>query len=1029
MKLSADLKNQKKNTDQPEADAQNDLLDDPIRTRVEYHRDGVALMPRAGEETRAVAYWVMSPVTASMETKTRCRPVRQIYQPPPEDEAPKERLDCTCPGRYPDATCDHMKQLINAVDTARSVPSPEEFAARFKASVWFRLAELLHGWNRLKRSSVTVEFHEGGENEGDKLLVFRLNGSLLLSRSSSGGDVRRLAERLCVQPPGADKAFPIRAVVLKRLRGMTQTEEERRMSRKGMRSRRQSFEEGFWYRVFYHCFHEFGPAPYAFRSMPDEKSGGIPGHLTISCQMTGGDVESDFRFAVPGKYAEQVLACLTKGAKQPVKVPPRPRPARLINHVSLENGRDLAIRPVLLLTGADGEARRIDTTAVTIMRYGQLLHVAEMDMMIRPDAPLPPDWEPGNEPSIVRHDFIPYFLARNEDILFSDSYEIDPEVKGLNILGDVDSVRFRPDAVERDWCWLSVRYGFGGSELCLAELIAARKAGKQYVETPEGWVKCDTPALREITRIAEELTSRDEEETGDRIAVSWKDLFRLNAVSGLQPEVVGNDVNAETVARFLDMKPSQPPPEPELTSRLRTYQVVGLHWLWWLYENRLGGLLCDDMGLGKTHQVMALMDAVRQAEADGAKFLVVCPTTVMSHWEMKIRDHAPRLSAVVHHGIGRHLKADAASADVVITSYGVLLRDIEVFRDIRFSVAVFDEIQQLKNPDTKTYKAATALNAAFTIGMTGTPIENSVKELKALMDVVVPGFLGSDRSFKERYVPRKDISTHTGELRRLIYPFTLRRLKKTVLDELPEKIEDIRFCELSDDQISLYRDAVAAGGNALLVELGDDSRTIPYIHVFALLTLLKQICDHPAIVSPDPLSYDGFISGKWELFKELLAECLDSGQKVVVYSQFVGMIEIMTDYLEQEGIGHVALTGASRNRGRLIERFNTDPDCRVFVGSLKAGGTGIDLVAGSVVIHYDRWWNAAKEDQATDRVHRIGQQRGVQVFKLVTAGTLEDKISAIIEGKRALMESIVREDDPGLLKSFSREELIDMLKF
>ena len=200
------------------------------------------------------------------------------------------------------------------------------------------------------------------------------------------------------------------------------------------------------------------------------------------------------------------------------------------------------------------------------------------------------------------------------------------------------------------------------------------------------------------------------------------------------------------------------------------------------------------------------------------------------------------------------------------------------------------------------------------------------------------------------------------------------------------------------------------------------------MHIFALLSLLKQICNHPALVEGAVEDYERYASGKWELFKELLEECLDSGQKVVVYSQYLGMIRIMERYLESRGVEHAVLTGKSRNRGEIIERFNNDPACRVYVGSLRAGGTGIDLVAASVVIHYDRWWNAAKEDQATDRVHRIGQKRGVQVFKLVTEGTLEEKIAALIEKKRNLMDHVVKETDPGLLKSLTKEELIELLQ-
>jgi SNF2 family DNA or RNA helicase len=268
------------------------------------------------------------------------------------------------------------------------------------------------------------------------------------------------------------------------------------------------------------------------------------------------------------------------------------------------------------------------------------------------------------------------------------------------------------------------------------------------------------------------------------------------------------------------------------------------------------------------------------------------------------------------------------------------------------------------------------------------------------------------------------------ELRRLISPVTLRRRKETVLQDLPPKIEDIRTCTLSEDQVRLYREAVDRQAPSLLSSLKNSREKVPYIHIFALLTLLKQICDHPALLRDKSVGgTESYGSGKWDLFEEILAECLDSGQKVVVYSQFLGMIEIMEKYLQAQRISFVTLTGKSRNRGEIISRFNEDPDRKVYLGSLKAGGTGIDLVAASVVIHYDRWWNAAKEDQATDRVHRIGQRRGVQVFKLVTVGTLEEKIAAIIEKKRHLMESVVKETDPTFLKTFTREELIQLLTF
>ncbi|HDZ23909.1 MAG TPA: DEAD/DEAH box helicase, partial [Desulfobacteraceae bacterium] len=405
-------------------------------------------------------------------------------------------------------------------------------------------------------------------------------------------------------------------------------------------------------------------------------------------------------------------------------------------------------------------------------------------------------------------------------------------------------------------------------------------------------------------------------------------------------------------------------------------------------------------------------------------------TTVLSHWSAKIREHAPGLSATVYHGLERNLSRALEDTHILLTSYGILMRDIEKLKAIPFFMAVFDEIQHIKNPETLTHRAARELDARIKLGLTGTPIENHLGELKALIDLTVPGYLGKDSDFEARYtVP---IQTHADrekeeELRKLISPFTLRRLKKSVLAELPEKIEDIRTCRLSDDQVRLYREVIVSKAKPILGTIQNSAERIPYMHVFAILNLLKQICNHPAMLENSTNDFDKYQSGKWELFKELLSEGLESGQKIVVYSQFLKTLELMQSHLKDQQIGHTILTGSSRNRGKIIEQFNNDPDCRVFLGSLKAGGMGIDLVGGSVVIHYDRWWNAAREDQATDRVHRIGQVRGVQVFKLVTEGTLEEKISAIIEKKRNLMESIIKEDDANMLKLFSRDELIEML--
>jgi SNF2 family DNA or RNA helicase len=613
----------------------------------------------------------------------------------------------------------------------------------------------------------------------------------------------------------------------------------------------------------------------------------------------------------------------------------------------------------------------------------------------------------------------------------STAFLVDESIQRLEILKKFDRLKITPRVLERDWLWLSIDYGAGNQSIALAEILKARREKQRYLATGQGWVDCHSPQFDILDLLAQDQTGGQPAQDGQAIRLRRTDLLRLNAAEGRQLDIDGDSRPAAELKKFLDF--SSVAPLPDISDRitpLRSYQVRGAEWLWFLFENGFGGLLCDDMGLGKTHQVMALMTALHLQHRKTAPFLVVCPTTVISHWQKKITEHAPDLIPGVYHGPERNLERLLAECNIVLTSYGILLRDIEKIKPVTFSLAVFDEIQYIKNSATRTYRAATAVRTQMSLGLTGTPIENSVTELKALMDLTTPGYLGSDADFIHRYAEPIEAEQHAArrdELSRLVAPFTLRRLKQSVLTELPAKIEDLRTCRLSDDQVKLYRDAVETRGRDLRQVLDSDEQPVPYMHIFALLNLLKQICDHPALVEKDVENYGQYGSGKWDLFCELLVESLDSGQKVVVYSQYLGMIDIIEAFLRELKVDFVSLTGKSRNRGAIIERFNEQDDCRVYVGSLRAGGTGIDLVAASVVIHYDRWWNAAKEDQATDRVHRIGQRRGVQVFKLVTEGTLEEKIAAIIAKKRQLQDSVVKEDDPGLLKSFTREELIELM--
>jgi SNF2 family DNA or RNA helicase len=473
--------------------------------------------------------------------------------------------------------------------------------------------------------------------------------------------------------------------------------------------------------------------------------------------------------------------------------------------------------------------------------------------------------------------------------------------------------------------------------------------------------------------------------------------------------VFRGDESTEAVFRVFDElhDASAAPTPATLGIDLYGYQQTGYHWLWLLQQNGFGGLLCDDMGLGKTHQAMALIRAMTKVDS-GASVLIVCPTSVIDHWREKLARYLPDVPFTIHYGAGRSVRRDAR---LIVTSYGVLRSDLDRLRGRTFDLLIVDEIQTIKNAETATHQALRAIDRRIAIGLTGTPVENHERELKTLVDFVVPGYL--PETVNDRRL-----------LQRLVRPFVLRRTKAQVLPELPPKIVDKRYCELMPEQRAIYRSVIESRAEPLRAQLRAGAK-IPYIHVFAALNYLKQICNHPASLR-GPLGAD-VPSGKWELFTELLDECMTSGLKVVVFSQYLSMLELIEQHLERNAIGFASIKGATRERGAEVKRFRDDPDCRVFTASLRAAGVGIDLTSASVVIHYDRWWNQAREDQATDRVHRLGQNKGVQVIKLITRHTLEEKIDALVESKAALAHDLVQSDDPALVKQFTPEELDQLL--
>lgn len=517
------------------------------------------------------------------------------------------------------------------------------------------------------------------------------------------------------------------------------------------------------------------------------------------------------------------------------------------------------------------------------------------------------------------------------------------------------------------------------------------------------------------------------------IRLNTLEWARLSAFEELQPPKGDDPVSIETRHLLDELGRFETTLLPDITglkSTLRPYQEQGVHWLWFLYCHGLSGLLCDDMGLGKTHQAMALLAAIINLDPEKRnKYLVVCPTSVIYHWQELLKRFLPEIRVCTYYGISRSLDDFDTSYDLLLTSYGILRSGRELLREISFEAAFFDEIQVAKNYASQTHQALRCINAKMRLGLTGTPIENRLREIKSLFDIVLPSYMPSDAVFRDLFIGpiEKDNDEEKKELLgRLIKPFILRRKKSEVLKDLPEKIEEISYCDLSSEQRDLYNEVANQMRETVYRDLKDESKPVPYLHVFSALSKMKQICDHPALIDGEIKQYQKRASGKWDLFVELLYEARESGQKVVVFSQYLGMLSIIESHLKKKGIGYASIKGSTRDRSEQLRKFREDPACEVFVASLLSAGVGIDLTVASIVIHYDRWWNPAKENQATDRVHRIGQSRGVQVFKLVTKNTIEEHIHEIIERKKGLLEQIVGADDQ--INYLSREELLKVFE-
>ncbi len=733
-----------------------------------------------------------------------------------------------------------------------------------------------------------------------------------------------------------------------------------------------------------------------------------------------------FKLAVPKARTPDLLDCLARLGRGKIL-----GPAEAITSIYFDaDGASLVITPSLKL----GDGRIFKRKTLEPERYGRYYYLnGEGFLPVKEQKKEHIMGASVTKNTVIAPNQVPAFLRQNQIALQAEENDVDPALSGFSLIHIPNKVELLSCKIDKDWCYLSGHYGIGNKNISLQKLLSARQEGLKFLPSKGEWLKLTGGSLEWLYNLDKDRIWQDPAKKKEGIRLTRQELLKLSAIiPSLKINIRAQKERAD-LEKLLDIESWQDHQNlPVKSDHLRAYQLNGLAWLYQLYRYRLGGILADDMGLGKTHQTLSFFQAALAGSPEKKRFLVVCPASVASHWLEKANKFYPDLDVFIHHGSNRRLKK-ALDHTVIITTYGIVRRDANELSATLFDAIVLDEVQQAKNKKTDIYQAVKKLQGQMTIGLTGTPLENTVLDLKAIFDLCQPGFLGNDIQFKKNFVnPIEDRGDRKKEesLVKLIHPFLLRRTREQVLPELPDVIEDFRTCELSDDQVRLYREIIGGRGRMILQKLANESKEggTTYMELLAIINYLKQVCDHPCLLEGCQ-EFSRYRSGKWELFVELLNECLANSMKVVVFSHYTKMLDIIEAYLKDADIEFCGLRGdfTLQKRKKMIHRFNTDPDCRVFSASLLAGGVGVDLTAAQAVIHYDRWWNAAREDQATARVHRLGQKHVVQVFKLITSGTLEEKIHQLIEKKREMAHNLIREDDASIIKELSKKELLDLL--
>jgi non-specific serine/threonine protein kinase len=571
-----------------------------------------------------------------------------------------------------------------------------------------------------------------------------------------------------------------------------------------------------------------------------------------------------------------------------------------------------------------------------------------------------------------------------------------------------------------DWFDLQASVNFGDQVVPLKEVRRAVRKRERFIKLADGTIGEIPPEWIDRYRHLFALA----EENGDELRVSNHHLGLLDELMSDADRAEADDAFRERRERLRNFERIEPQPLPQgFTGTLRPYQKAAFDWMHFLNSYGFGGCLADDMGTGKTISTLAFLQSVRERNPDAAANLIVMPRSLLFNWAREAQQFAPQLRVYTHADQGRITEAaDFDQYDLVLTTYGVLLRDLELLRTYQFNYIVLDESQAIKNPLAETSRAARALKANHRLVLTGTPVENSASELWAQFAFLNPGLLGNLDYFREEFVnpiERKQDQDTANFLRKMVHPFILRRTKEQVALDLPPRSEELLEVDMDPAQRKLYNKTRDHYRDLLLGLIDNEGINDARLKVLEGLLRLRQICNHPKLVEP---KHRGG-SAKLEALLETLDTLRAEGHKALIFSQFVQMLTIVREELEARKIPYVYLDGSTRKRETVVDQFQqAGPELPFFLISLKAGGVGLNLTAADYVIHVDPWWNPAVEMQATDRTHRIGQTRPVFVYKMITRGTVEEKILQLQERKRALVEQIIAADG-GMLKALTREDV------